>query len=87
MILIAAVRYATSTLVLGLLPIAIAHGEHGGHGEIPPDELKVSSEYPPTYFAHSDHVGVICTHIALMTLAWVFILPVGEFNLLVFIAE
>lgn len=82
MISIAAVRHATSTLVLGLLPVVIAHGEHGGHDEITPDELKDSSEYPQTYFAHTDHVGVIYTHIALMTLAWVFILPVGKFNLL-----
>ncbi|KAI1332220.1 hypothetical protein F5Y16DRAFT_357166 [Xylariaceae sp. FL0255] len=31
--------------------------------------------YPPTYFAHPDHVTAIYVHIALMVLAWVFILP------------
>ncbi|KAJ9134727.1 Integral membrane protein [Pleurostoma richardsiae] len=33
-------------------------------------------EYPPTYFAHPEHRGVIYTHITLMTLAWVLMLPV-----------
>ncbi|KAI1262013.1 hypothetical protein F5Y18DRAFT_419159 [Xylariaceae sp. FL1019] len=31
----------------------------------------------PTYFAHSEHVAVIYAHIALMCLAWIFMLPIA----------
>ena len=70
-----------STLVLSLLPVVLAHGGGKEHVEVHTDEPKDNSEYPPTYFAHPDHVGVIYAHIALMTLAWVFVLPVGKFQL------
>ncbi|KIH88987.1 integral membrane protein [Sporothrix brasiliensis 5110] len=33
--------------------------------------------YKPTYFAHPEHVGLIYAHIVLMTLGWVFALPVS----------
>lgn len=78
-------------LVLGLLlqlPAAVAHGGdagHGGHGggnstaDMPKDE----SEYPPSYFAHPEHVGVIYAHITLMVLAWVFVLPVCKLRTIV----
>ena len=39
-----------------------------------------ASQYPPTYFAHPGHVGVIYAHIALMVLAWVFVLPIGMYS-------
>ena len=35
-------------------------------------------EYPPSYFSHSEHRAVLFTHIALMVLGWVVILPLGE---------
>lgn len=35
--------------------------------------------YKPTYFAHPEHVGLMYAHILLMTLGWVFALPVCEF--------
>ena len=79
------VHYATSAVVLGLLPVVLAHGEHGGHddhGEVPPEGIQDSPEYPPSYFSHTEHVGVIYTHIALMTLAWVFVLPLGKFQIM-----
>ncbi|KND90904.1 putative membrane protein C3B8.06 [Tolypocladium ophioglossoides CBS 100239] len=79
-------------LALGLLfaQVALGHGHgdagvtvHGdvadhvhGHG----NESALSmdqADYPPTYFAHPDHVGLVCAHIALMVLAWVFVLPVA----------
>lgn len=58
-------------------------GDTGGmaHGNHTADVPKDDSEYPPTYFAHLEHVGVIYAHIALMVLAWVFFLPVGTFIL------
>ena len=72
---------ASSALLVALLPIVVAHGGghesmdmgHGGNATDSPKE-----DYPDTYFAHTEHTGVIYTHIALMVLAWVFVLPVGE---------
>ncbi|KAI5460251.1 hypothetical protein BGZ63DRAFT_386828 [Mariannaea sp. PMI_226] len=86
-------RSATALILLiSLLPLVVAHGGSGrddsmsmdmsgggGHSnqshqvDTPKDE----SEYPPSYFSHPDHVGAIYAHIALMTLAWVFILPIA----------
>lgn len=75
---------ATSSLVLGLLPLAIAHGGDS-HGEVHDMDMpKDDSEYPESYFSHPSHVGVIYAHIALMTLAWVFALPVGRFQRVAF---
>lgn len=74
---------AASTLVLGLLllPLVAASGddehkhghEHGGAMEGAEEPV----EYPPTYFSHLEHVGVMYGHILLMTLAWVFVLPIA----------
>ncbi|KAM0550652.1 hypothetical protein ACHAPJ_008911 [Fusarium lateritium] len=71
---------ASSSLLVALLPIVVAHGGghesmdmgHGGNATDSPKE-----DYPDTYFAHTEHTGVIYTHIALMVLAWVFVLPVA----------
>ncbi|KAK3384791.1 hypothetical protein B0H63DRAFT_170871 [Podospora didyma] len=62
--------------VLGLVPAALAHGD---------DEMKMGEadkplpedQYAPNYFAHPEHRGAIYAHIALMVLAWVFMLPVA----------
>lgn len=61
-----------SALVLGLLPTVLAHGGDETHEA---DAPKADSEYPPSYFSHPEHVGVIYAHIALMIIAWVFVLP------------
>lgn len=37
--------------------------------------------YKPTYFAHPEHAGLMYAHILLMTLAWIFALPVGKLDL------
>lgn len=68
--------------VLGLVPAALAHGDEHGDMDMDmdmgaPSEPKPDSEYPPTYFAHPEHTGAIMTHIALMVLGWVFVLPVA----------
>lgn len=71
--------------------MAVAHGDsesmdsmkmgmgmaHGSNTTQPPK----NNDYPDTYFAHTEHSGVIYTHIALMVLSWVFILPVGKFHI------
>lgn len=35
-------------------------------------------DYPPTYFAHPEHMGLIYAHVALSVVAWIFVLPVGK---------
>ncbi|KAF7544255.1 hypothetical protein G7Z17_g10099 [Cylindrodendrum hubeiense] len=87
MALNSALSRTTGALIIALafLPLILAHGSghdegemanHGGeHHEA--DKPKVDPEYPPTYFSHADHVGTIYAHIAIMTLAWVFVLPVA----------
>ena len=40
--------------------------------------MQDESKYPPTYFAHPGHSTAIWAHIILMTLAYVFALPLGE---------
>lgn len=37
-----------------------------------------SDNSPMSYFAHGKHSGTIIAHVALMVLAWCFILPIGE---------
>lgn len=80
----------TAAALLELLPLAVAHGE-GSHG---PDSKPVMAEAPSrpvvsdgideaamepqSYFALSDHSGVMYAHIFLMILAWVVVLPVGR---------
>ncbi|KHE78641.1 hypothetical protein GE21DRAFT_1057557 [Neurospora crassa] len=75
----------TGAAVFGLLvPTVLAHGGdeggHSGHGGMEmtdADKPRPEEEYPLTYFAHPDHKTAIYAHIALMVLAWVFMLPVG----------
>ncbi len=70
-------------LLVALLGVfsAGANGTNSSHEhDTVQDEELVKSEvdYPLTYFGHSEHVAVIYSHIALMVLAWVFVLPVGK---------
>jgi hypothetical protein len=74
-----------------VLPAVLAHGDEGmnmGGGDMggpvdmgaqQPDND--AQEYPPNYFSHPEHRGVLVAHIALMVLGWVFVLPLGEFPL------
>lgn len=80
-----ALRTVASAFLLGLLlPLAAAHGddEHNNMNmdmSMPePAATPVPAEsYAPNYFAHPDHRSLMYAHIALMTLGWVFVLPVG----------
>ena len=73
-------------ILLGSLPLVLAkggshdEGQMNGHETEHPglDKPDDDSQYPPTYFSYPEHVGMIYAHIALMTLAWAFILPVGK---------
>ena len=39
-----------------------------------------SDDSPLSYFAHGKHSGAIIAHIALMVLAWCFVLPTGGWS-------
>jgi hypothetical protein len=78
---------ASGALLLALLPVGIAHGggesmdvDMGMHGSNTTTQPLNGDDYPDTYFAHTEHAGVIYTHIALMVLTWVFILPISKFS-------
>jgi hypothetical protein len=66
---------------LGFLPAVLAHGIDNMDMDMSggPEEAQPKSDsYPPTYFAHPEHRGVIHAHIGLMVFAWVVVLPVGK---------
>jgi len=72
-------------VLLGLASIAVAHG----HDEDMNMNMGMPSMAKPaitsgangtvveTYFHHTEHSGLLAAHIFLMTVAWVFILPIG----------
>lgn len=78
------------TLLWGLASVANAHDHaKGGNMEMGGSEVSrpvlataASSPEaipdPQTYFHYGEHSGVMVAHIVLMTLAWVFILPIGR---------
>lgn len=79
-----------AVLLLAAVPVALAHGGdemeampeqsgHDAHAHVaePVDDI----EYPPTYFAHGEHVGLMYAHIGLMAIAWILVLPLGVYNL------
>jgi len=43
-------------------------------------DMEVKSSYPPTYLELNDHSGLIYAHVAVMTTAWIILLPVGAFR-------
>jgi hypothetical protein len=85
-------RALAGALLLGLLlPLAAAHGhdEDANMGmamgmsmsmaePAAPSPSATAEPAPPNYFTHPEHRGLMYAHIGLMTLAWVFVLPVGE---------
>ncbi|GKU06067.1 membrane protein [Fusarium langsethiae] len=75
-----------NALFLALLPaVVVAHGDGQGMGNMEMETDHGSNttqppkhqDYPNTYFAHSGHSGVIYTHVALMVVSWVFVLPIA----------
>lgn len=97
-ITISALRVASAIAVLGfLVPTVLGHGDDneaidmdmgtdmdmssgmssGGNASQP------EADFPPSYFAHPEHRGILLGHIGLMVLAWVFMLPLGKYSSLV----
>ncbi|PTD10660.1 hypothetical protein HYE67_006353 [Fusarium culmorum] len=75
----------SNLLFLALLPIVFAHGDSQDMGKMNmgidhnsnTTQSPKHQDYPNTYFAHSEHSGVIYAHISLMVISWVFILPIA----------
>ncbi|KAK5625503.1 hypothetical protein RRF57_001219 [Xylaria bambusicola] len=76
--------------ITGALPTVFAHGsdenainmDHtdnmDGHDGMGGEDPKPDPDsYPPTYFAHPEHVSAIYAHIGIMVIGWVFVLPTG----------
>lgn len=88
---------ATAALLLEVLPLVTAHGDDifpamamgGAHsGQSHASDMNATKAAsaeawvaPPSYFRHPEYVGWIYAHIALMSLSWVVVLPVGRLSL------
>ena len=78
--------YIAALLLLEVVPRAIGHGDrHGEWGsEVNLTKVHLNSSMDITtmpkqsYFALGKHNGLIFGHIALMIVAWFFVLPIGE---------
>lgn len=78
---------ATAAVLGAVLPAVLAHGDEGMSMHADMDGAMDMSaqqpehdaqEYPPNYFGHAEHRGILLAHIALMVLGWVVVLPLGE---------
>lgn len=74
----------TGFLLLAVAPAVLAHGDDmdmemdmGAAMDVANTTAEPEKIYPPTYFAHPEHQSLILAHIVLMTLAWIFALPVA----------
>jgi hypothetical protein len=83
-------RFATPAVVvlLGLVSVVGAHG-HDGDMKMDMGEQSVSRPTiatisnttdagPQSYFQYGEHSGLLVAHILLMTIGWIFILPIGK---------
>lgn len=71
---------ACARLVYGLtflVASAAAHSDEQPHNNESSGAGSNGQEYPPTYFAHTEYVGLVYAHIVLMAISWVIVLPVG----------
>lgn len=75
-------------VLLGLASVAAAHG-HGEDMKMEMGEPAMSrpaiattsvtpNTGPESYFQYAEHSGLLVVHILLMTVGWVFILPIGR---------
>lgn len=78
-------------ILLGLASIVVAHGHdedsnmNMGTAAVPRPIISsatssattTSVPVRDTYWTYSEHKGLLTAHIVLMTLAWIFVLPIG----------
>lgn len=80
----------TGVVLLGFISSVAAHGDDE-HGDMSMDLGGMSDSRPTiatatngtmaepaSYFQLTEHTGLMFAHILLMTLGWVFVLPIGE---------
>lgn len=79
-------RSFSATLVgvalLALLPLALAHGDEmdmdmNMDATAPVATSEASGDAPLNYFRLTEHSGLMLAHIVIMTISWVFVLPIG----------
>lgn len=76
---------SAGVLLLGLVSAASGHA-HGGESaslDIASATVSSNSSSPvdigtPSYFRHPEHSGLMLGHIISMSIAWIFVLPLGE---------
>jgi hypothetical protein len=79
------VTFAVAAL-LGLASLAIAHGhdEDSNMNMVEPSMARptitsgANATVPQTYFRHGEHSGLMMAHIFFMSIAWIFVLPIGK---------
>lgn len=54
------------------------HGDMLGHHSMPSTVAAPLANSTASYFTYPEHGKLILAHIALMTVAWFFVLPIGE---------
>lgn len=76
-------------LLLGALPLALAHEDESDEGganlahltsTTSVAALNSSTVEQQSYFAYSSHGGLMLAHIGLMIVAWFFVLPIGDYT-------
>lgn len=82
-------RLLAVAVIAAALPAVLAHGDDEGGMDMdmgddmdmpPKGEPEPAPEGYETYFAHQEHAAKMYAHIALMTVSWVLVLPVGKFT-------
>lgn len=79
---------AVALPLIGTLPVSHAHNYGGQMANsagavgslpniVPPFGVTNSSILLQSYFSYSENSGLLLAHIALMVVAWLFILPLG----------
>lgn len=77
------IAFLATAVLLDVATVAAAQEEESGNKTT----MAISASYeelrapPQSYMCHPEHVTLILAHIALMTVGWVFILPVGKSTL------
>lgn len=74
-------------LLLGVASLVFAHGHDEGErmemseGSMGQAEASNSSNPtdtgPPSYFRHAEYSGLILAHVIIMSVGWIFVLPLG----------
>ncbi len=93
MVHIQGISILAALLLLGAVPLALAHGDEsnesgmGGMGAEMAHltsassvaALNSSTVEQQSYFTYQSYGGLMLAHIALMIVAWFFVLPIGEY--------